>query len=830
MARTSKAILRWLRVAVACTGLQTAIPQATSVPPNASSQRALLDKYCITCHNERLRTAGLTLDKANIDDIGGGAEVWEKVLRKVRTGAMPPAGMPRPDQATFDAFSSWLEASLDRAAAAKPNPGRVAIHRLNQAEYTHAIRDLLSLEIDGRSLLGIDEAGEDGGFDNMAAALSVSPSLVERYVAAARKISGLAVGAVKLDPVFETYSLPKMLMQEERMSEDLPFGSRGGVAIHHRFPVDGEYVVKIKLRGQAYEYILGLGRAHPIEVRLDGKRVKLLSIGGDAPGKPAPSSFAGNIPGSPEWEQWMHSADAALEARFPAQAGTRVVAVSFPEDVPEAEGVLQPAQSGGSGSAYNHLYEGYPAVETVSIGGPYKSAGAGETPSRRAIFVCRPKTAADEQPCARKILSTLARRAYRRPVTEDDLQPLLGFYETGRKQGSFDGGIQSALQRVLADPEFLFRIERDPPNATPGSVYRLTDLELASRLSFFLWNSVPDDQLLDLAAQGKLKDSAILKQQVQRMLADRRSKALADDFATQWLELPKLRGAAPDPDAFPDFDENLRQAFQQEAELFLESQIRENHGVVDLLRADYTFVNERLARHYGIPNVYGSHFRRVMLADENRKGLLGKGAILLVTSYADRTSPVLRGKWVLDNILASPPPPPPPNVPSLKENTAGAKLLTVRERMEEHRANAACAVCHVRMDPLGFALENFDAIGRWQTIRDGAPIDSMGSLPEGAKFQSVGGLRELLLTRRDQFAGAVTEKLLAWALGRSVEYYDNPALRKITREAASSDYRWSSIIEGIVTSTPFQMSVVRSGAAQRNVAGNTQTQIRRSDR
>jgi cytochrome c551/c552 len=808
-------------IALACL-FYISIASAQSAP-----QRALLNKYCVTCHSERLHTAGLSLEKIDVDDVAGGAETWEKVLRKVRTGAMPPAGMPRPDQASFDGFSSWLETSLDRAAAAKPNPGRVAIHRLNQAEYTHAIRDLLALEIDGRAMLGIDEAGEDGGFDNMAAALSVSPSLVERYVAAARKISGLAVGAVTLDPVFETYSVPKMLVQEERMGEDLPFGSRGGVAVHHRFPVDGEYVVKIKLRGQAYEYIMGLGRAHPIEVRVDGKRVKTLSIGGDAPGKPAPSSFAGNIPGSAEWEQYMHSADAALEWRFPAQAGTRVVAVSFPEDVPEEEGVLQPMQSGGSGSAYNHLYEGYPAVEVVSIGGPYKAAGPGDTPSRNAIFVCRPKTGAEEQPCARKILSTLARKAYRRPVTEDDLQPLLGFYETGRKQGSFDAGIQSALQRILADPEFLFRIERDPPNAAPGSIYRLSDVELASRLSFFLWNSVPDGQLLDLAVQGKLKDAGVLKQQVQRMLADPRSEALADDFAMQWLELPKLHGAAPDPDAFPEFDENLRRAFEQETALFLESQVRENRSVIDLLRADYTFVNERLARHYGIPNVYGSHFRRVTLTDENRKGLLGKGAILLVTSYADRTSPVLRGKWVLDNILASPPPPPPPNVPALKENTAGAKVLTVRERMEQHRANAACAVCHVRMDPLGFALENFDAIGRWQTMRDGAPIDSMGSLPEGTKFQSVGGLRDLLLGRRDQFAGALTEKLMAWALGRSVEYYDNPAIRKITREAAAGDYRWSSLIEGIVMSTPFQMSSVRNTPAQKNVA---QIETRRSDR
>ena len=830
-----------LYLCIQTAGLNGATPQGSpSTAPSDASQRELLNKYCVTCHNERLHTAGLTLEKMDVEHVGANPEVWEKVLRKVATGVMPPPGLPRPDPATSASFTSWLQTTLDRAAAAKPNPGRVAMHRLNQTEYTNAIRDLLGLDINGRSILGLDDAGENG-FDNMASSLTVSPSLVERYVSAARKISREAVGDPTVLPAYEVYDIPKLMMQDDRASEDLPFGSRGGIAVHHHFPVDGEYVVKVKLRGQEYDYIIGMGRPHQIEVRLDGKRVKQFSVGGEASGKPAPLSYAGKVPGDPDWELYMHFADKGLEVRFPARAGTHAVAVSFIEDTAKPEGVAQPPQSGGTGVQYNELYNGNAAVENVSIGGPFKVEGPGDTPSRRAIFVCHPTASADEQACAKKILSTLARRAYRRPMTDADIQPLLHFYEVGRKQGSFDSGIQSALQRILTDPEFLFRFEPDPPNAAPGTVYRLSDLAIASRLSFFLWSSIPDAELLNLAASGKLKSPEVLAQQVRRMFADDRSKALADGFATQWLELPKLRGAAPDPDEYPFFDENLRAAFQQETELFLDSQLRADRSVVELLSANYTFVNERLARHYGIPNIYGERFRRVSFKNGERGGLLGQGSILTVTSYANRTSPVLRGKWVLDNFLAMPPPPPPPDVPALKETPVNGKLASVRERMQEHRKNPACAVCHLRMDPLGFALENFDAIGQWhEAAKDGTPIDVAGAFPDGTKFQGVTGLRELLLSHREQFVGALTEKLLAWALGRGLESYDLPAVRKIVREAAADDYRWSSIIEGIVKSTPFQMSTVGNADSQLasaegipasgSVANGKEPSIRRSSK
>jgi hypothetical protein len=777
--------------------------------PAGSAERALLNKYCVTCHNQRLLTGGLTLETLNVENVGRDAEVWEKVVRKVKTGAMPPSRMPRPEADALRTFVSRLETSLDRAGAASPNPGRVPIHRLNQSEYTNTIHDLLALDVDGRKLLGVEDAGEDG-FDNMAGDLSVSSALVERYMAAARTISRLAVGDPTIVPVFETYNVPQLLVQDDRTSEDLPFGSRGGTAVHYRFPVDGEYSVRIRLR-RAYEYIIGMGRTHQLEVRLDGKRLKLFTVGGNAPGKPAPATFAGEIPGDPEWENFMHTADAGLEIRFTARAGTRVVGVSFVDDSSEPEGVVQPRQTGATGLAFNIFYDANPAVEMVSVGGPFRVDRPGDTASRRSIFVCHPIRSADEESCATKILSTLARRAYRRPVTDLDLYPLLRFYAIGRKEGGFDAGIQLALERILTSPAFLFRIERDPPGSAPGAIYRLSDLELASRLSFFLWSTIPDEELLDLASRKQLRVPGVLERQVRRMLMDSRSEALAHNFANQWLELPRLKGVMPDQNEFPDFDENLRAAFQRETELFVENQISSNKSIVELLSADYTFLNERLALHYHIPNVYGDGFRRVTFDNGERGGLLGQGSILTVTSYANRTSPVLRGKWLLDNILDMSPPPPPPDVPALKESGTNSKLASVRERMEEHRKNPGCAVCHLQMDPLGFALENFDAIGQWHTIdTDGRPIDVSGSLPDGTQFQGVVGLRKLLLSRRDQFAAALTKKLLAWALGRSIEYFDLPAVRKIMRDAAGTDYRWASLIEGIVTSTPFQMSQVKS--------------------
>jgi hypothetical protein len=769
-----------------------------------------------------LRTAGLTLDTASVDNVVGSADVWEKVLRKVRTGAMPPPSMPRPDKTAADAFASWLETALDQASAAHPNPGRVAVHRLNQTEYANAVRDLLGLEVDGRSLVLGDDADEQG-FDNIAGVLSLSPALLERYLSAARTVSRLALGDPTIAPAFAMYDVPKGLVQDDRTSEDLPFGSRGGIAIHHRFPLDAEYVIRVRLRRQLYDYIIGLGRPHQLEVRLDGKLIKTFTVGGQNRGKTAPASFVGQIPGDPEWEQYMHSADAGLEARFSAKAGTRVVAVSFTKDLAEAEGVPQP--SGGRAVAINELYDGNASVDNVAIGGPYNIQGPGDTPSRRRILSCSPAAKSDGQPCARQILSTLARRAYRRPVTDEDVQTLLDFYNSGYRRSGFEAGIQSAVERILASPDFLFRLETAPANLAPGTVYRLNDFELASRLSFFLWSSIPDDQLLDLAARGKLRDSATLEQQVARMLADPRSDGLVDNFVSRWLNLFKLRGTSPDPDIFPDFDENLRQAFHRETVMFAQSQLRADRSVVDLLSANYTFVNERLARHYGIPNVYGERFRRVDFNDGKRGGLLGQGSILTVTSYGNRTSPVLRGKWLLEMILGTPPPPPPPDVPPLKEKSEIDHPLSVRERLEQHRQNPACASCHVRMDPLGFALENFDAIGEWRNTDEGVTIDPSAALPDGTKLDGITGLRKVLLGHREQFAGTFTEKLLTYALGRELEYYDFPAIRKIMRDAAGSDYRWSSIILGVVNSVPFQMSVSRSAGVER-----AQTQARRSDK
>jgi mono/diheme cytochrome c family protein len=803
---------------------QPAKPQPQAAQPG-SPQRALLNQYCVTCHNERLRTAGILLDKADVSNVTVHSDLWEKVVHKIRTGEMPPAGLPRPDRATFDGFASWLETSLDRAAANNPNPGRIPLHRLSRTEYGNAVRDLLALDIGNGSFLIADDVDQHG-FDNIADVLSVSPLLMEQYMSAARKISRLAIGDPAILPVFETYNVPITLTQDERMGEDLPFGSRGGIAIHHHFPLDGQYDIKIRLQRTIYGYIRGLGRPHQLEVRVNGKLIKAFAVGGDAPSGPgSPATYSGNIMGDPKWDLYMHEADKGLEFRFPAKAGTATVTVSFIKDLPESEDIPQPTET-GFGLSVDEMYQGDPAVESVAIGGPAHVDGPGDTPSRRKIFACQPNTTAAEQPCAREIIATLARRAFRRPVTDAELSMLLGFYESGRRQGGFESGIQLALERILADPRFLFRIERDPPNARPGTVYRLSDFELASRLSFFLWSSIPDDELINIAAAGRLHDAATLEQQVRRMLADDRSDALISNFASEWLQLPKLRGFVPDPEQFPYFDDNLRDAFVQETELFVRHQMRADLSVRDLLTANYTFANDRLAQFYGIPNVYGSHFRMVKVPNQERGGLLAQGSILMATSYPNRTSPVLRGKWLLDNILGTPPPPPPPNVPPLKESGADGKPTSVRERMEAHRKDPACAGCHAKMDPLGFALENFDAIGQWRTTSDGVRVDASGSLPDGTKFDGVDGLRKMVLTRGDQFVETFTSKLLTYGLGRELEYYDEPAIRKIIRDAAANDYRWSSIILGIVRSTPFQMSIVKSSGAQMTAANSAENQKR----
>lgn len=800
-------LLGWFAIALGSVIYLQAASQQPSTPSVSatSSHRVVLERYCVTCHNERLKTAGLMLDKMDVENVGEGAEVWEKVVRKLRAEAMPPVGMPRPDKATYDSFATYLETALDRVAAAKPNPDKPVIHRLNRTEYANAIRDLLALDINGDSLLPPDDLGY--GFDNIADVLSISPVLLERYMSTAQKITRLAIGDPAIRPVLETYEIPKLLMQEDRMSEALPFGSRGGIAIRHHFPLDGEYVIKIRLQRNYQDRIRGLEEPHHLEIRLDGARIKLFTVGGynGASGSGAEAPI-----GDRAQEQYERTADAELEVRFPAKAGPRLVGVAFLAETPVEEGVLRPSLAGFNFLDNRGVEEGYPGVGSVTIGGPYSAKGSGGTPSRARIFVCQPTGSEDEEPCAKKILTTLGRRAYRRPLTEGDVQALLDLYETERSERGFEAGIGLALQRILVGPEFLFRIERDPANVAPTTPYRISDLEMASRISFFLWSSIPDDELLTLAASGKLNDPAVLERQVRRMLIDPRSKALVSNFFGQWLYLRNVGSVLPDAEEFPDFDENLREAFQRETELFLESQLRENRSALGLLDANYTFLNERLARHYGIPNVYGSHFRRVVLNDESRGGVLGQGSILTVTSYPNRTSPVLRGKWILENILGTPPAPPPPDVPSLKED-GEVRNLTMRQRMEQHRRNPVCATCHSRMDPLGFALENFDAVGKWRTTIgvDNAIIDASGDLSDGTKFQGLGGLRKALLNRPEIFVATVTEKLLTYSLGRGVEYYDSPAIRRIVRQAAPSDYAWSSLILGIVRSEPFQMR--RSG-------------------
>jgi hypothetical protein len=783
-------------------------PIATQATP-APTERLLLDRYCTSCHNSRLRTANLALDNLDPANVRGTEHIWEKVAAKLRNGAMPPPGRPRPDPTAARTFVTQIESALDENWRAAPNPGRTApLHRLNRSEYANAVRDLLAIEVDTRELLPVDDSNH--GFDSMATVLTVSPVLLERYLSAARRVSRLAVGDPTIGPGLVSRTYETNLFQDDQMSDDLPFGSRGGLAIRHYFPLTGEYVVRIALQKNYVNYVRGLNEPHQLHVRLDGTLVEEFTIGGGAPGAPAPTSYGGNISGSAEWEAYALSADQGLEVRFRAEAGPRVVGVSFVRRPGEPEGVLQPPQTGyafavdETRSSPDGL--GGPAVDTVAIDGPYNPEGPGDTPSRRKIFTCRPASRADEAGCARRILRTLTERAFRRPATSQDVDALLTFYEAGRAAAGFEAGIQKALERVLVDPEFVFRIERDPRTATNGAAYRISDSELASRLSFFLWSSIPDDELLRVAAEGKLQQPATLERQVRRMLADRRSRALVDNFARQWLTLRNLDAAAPNPDVYPEFDENLRDAFRRETELFVASHLRADRSVVDLLNAEETFLNERLARHYGIPNVYGNHFRPVPVARGKRTGLLGHGSILTVTSYSNRTSPVLRGHWLLENILGTPPPPPPPDVPGLAERGEDGTRRSVRERLEQHRRNPSCATCHVVMDPLGFALEEFDGIGKVRQFGEGgAPVDASGALPDGTTFQGLGGLRDHLLTERDQFVRTVVEKLLMYALGRGLEYYDRPVIRAISRESASANYRWSSIILGVVKSAPFQM-------------------------
>ncbi len=775
--------------------------QTTAQAPSAATQyRPMLDRYCVSCHNERLKTGDLALDKLDLAKVPDDAAIWEKVVRKMRNGMMPPQGLARPDQATNDAFVSYLETTLDRAADVTPNPGRPVLHRVNRAEYANAIHDLLALDVDTSTLLPPDDSSF--GFDNIGEVLGVSPALQERYLSAARKISAIAVGDPTIGTTDETYAVRADFSQTQHV-EGLPLGTRGGRLIRHTFPLDGQYQFKVRIWRTNTGTVRGLATAHKIVVTIDGEQIFENMVGGAAD-PPLDGDNNATLRGD--------AIDARLVVKVPVKAGPHVVGIAFQEkDEALPPNLLQPFlavldQVDG---------DGIPQLQDLKITGPLNPTGPGDTPSRRRILVCRPARAVEEEACAKTILTTLARRAYRRPATDNDLQVLLNFYRTGRSEGSFDQGIELALRLILASPEFVFRVERDPAAVAAGRSYRVSDLELASRLSFFLWSSIPDDALLEVAAQGKLKSPTVLAQQVKRMLADSHAEALTSNFAGQWLYLRNLKSQFPNREEFPDFDDNLRQAMQRETELLFESVIHEDRSVLDLLNANYTFVNERLARHYGIPNIRGTQFRRVPVTDEARRGLLGQASILTVTSRAERTSPVLRGKWVLENLLGSPPPLPPNNVPPLKEEQARAKPKTMREQMEEHRANPVCATCHKMMDPIGFSLENFDAVGAWRDHDRGAPIDASGQLMDGTKVDGVVTLRQAIVRRPEIFVGTMTEKMLVYALGRGLDYHDMPVVRGIVRDAAKTNYKFSSIVMGIVNSTPFQM---RLKAAQEPVA------------
>jgi hypothetical protein len=732
--------------------------------------------------------AGLRLDTLDTANFESNGATWEKLARKLRNREMPPAGMPRPDAATYDTLVKYIETGRDRLAQVKPNPGRPTLHRLNRTEYGNAVHDLLALEIDVAELLPADDIGY--GFDNIGDVLQVSPVLLERYLSAARKISRTAVGDPTIPASYQTYDVPHGLIQRDRASESAPVGSRGGTIVRHLFPVDGDYEISVTLqRNREYEY-LGLERERKLDLRLDDQRLQLFTI---AANSKKVVLGAGIAP------------DAHLKIRVPVKAGTRELAATFLKDTVLREGIIERVRD----DDVTMYFEG---VASITVGGPFSVQGPGDTVSRDRIFVCHPSSAVEQEACATKILSNLAHRAYRRPVTAGDMTQLLALYRAGTQNGGFEAGVRLALQKILVSPDFLFRAEVDPPGAARGSVYTISDIELASRLSFFLWSSIPDDQLLAVAEAGRLSDPVVLQAQVKRMLADSRSQALVKNFSGQWLFLRNVERIAPDTTTYQYFDENLRQALAKETELLIESQVREDHSVADLLSTDYTFLNQRLAEHYGIKGVYGNEFRRVKLEDPNRYGLLGQASILAVTSYPNRTAPTIRGKWVLEQLLGTPPPPPPPNVPSLKDDATTQKL-TMRQRMEQHRANPTCAVCHRMMDPLGFALENFDGLGGWRdSVAPGSgPIDSSGALPDGTKFNGPAGLREVLMRKKDLFVDTFTERLLTYALGRGLEEYDNAALRKITRDAAADNQKWSAIILGIVKSTPFQMRRVSDG-------------------
>jgi mono/diheme cytochrome c family protein len=768
-------------------------PAASHAEPGAQ-YAAVVKQYCVTCHNDRAKTAEFSLQQLDVTHPAAAADAWEKVVRKLRRGAMPPEGVRRPDKATYEGLLTYLETELDRAALAHPNPGRPLPHRLNRAEYANAIKDLLALDVgDVAALLPADDSAF--GFDNIAEALGASSVLLERYVTAAGRISALAVGDPEVAAGSDTFVLRQDYSQDQHV-EGQPFGTVGGLVTQYTFPLDAEYELSATLMRTNVDAPRGVEDPRQLEFTVDGERVFLAALGGGAltglPGQEA----AANKPKLSRAD----AIDSQLKVRIKVKAGPRAVGVEFLQrSLGENTRKLQPYRS----SFDSFDASGFPHIRTLSVTGPFNPTGPGDTPSRRRIFVCRPANASNEEACAREIVSTLARRAYRQPARPADIDRLLDFYRAGRKTGSFDTGIERSLQRILASPKFFIRVEQEPASVAPGAVYPVSDYELASRLSFFLWSSIPDDELLGLADEGRLKNPEVLERQVRRMLADPRADRMVSNFAGQWLQLRNLRNSVPNEDMFPSFDDNLRQSFQRETELFFGSILREDRSALDLLTADYTFVNERLAKHYKIPNVYGSQFRRVTVADETRRGLLGQGSILTSTSNANRTSPTVRGKWILANLIGMPPSPPPPNVPPLKESSEGEAPKNIRAMMEEHRANPVCASCHKLMDPLGFSLENFDAVGAWRTRENGSPIDASGRFLDGTMLNGVAGLRQALLQHPDIFVGTLTEKLLTYALGRGLDASDMPAARAILRDAAAHDYRFSSLVLGIVQSTPF---------------------------
>lgn len=785
------------------------LTQPVVIPPAIEN---LLGEYCIDCHNSLDSTAGLDISSLTAIDFAEQSATWEKIVRKLRGRQMPPGEAERPSEKDYIGTLDFLEQSLDAIAIAHPQPGRTStFRRLTRAEYQNSIRDLLGIQVDARTWLPADEVSQ--GFDNITVG-ELSPTLLSRYISAAQTISRTALARPLSSPDGKTFRVPADVTQEEHVA-GLPLGTRGGLLVHYTFPAEGEYEIRIRLARDRNEQIEGLAEPHDLELLIDGERVGSFTV------KPPRGR---KKEANDEYSQVTHqNVDEHLVARFRATAGGHKVGATFiknPSSLLETE--RQPLNVHYNFYRHPRLS---PAIYQISITGPLVASDSDEraganaaaaaattakssrhtTPSRQKIFTCYPTTEEDEEGCAERIIAGLLRRACRTSITDEDLQRPMELYREARAGGTFEDGIEMALGSILVHPRFLFRIESDPADKPKDTPYRISDTELASRLSFLLWSSLPDDELLTVAERGELHQPDVLEQQTRRMLADPRSSALVENFAGQWLYLRNLDSTTPDLRLFPDFDDNLRQAFRTETELFFENVIREDRSVLELVKSDHTFLNERLAKHYGIPHVYGSHFRRVALEpDSHRGGLLRQGSILTVTSYATRTSPVIRGKWILENILGTPPPPPPPNVPALTDNIVSAKL-PVRERLAQHRADPACASCHVLIDPPGFALENYDAVGRWRELDDGRPVDASGGMPDGSRFDGIAGVEQGLVDRPEMFVATLTEKLLTYSLGRGLEHYDAPAVRQILRSAAADDYRFSALVLGIVKSTPFQM-------------------------